>query len=1659
MSDKGSVYQKGGGGTNFEQLVQTAFVITLIVRGIFPGIRDGILKEVAFQVTNRGFETDDLMAKVESHQGTHKILAQIKHEIIISSKNDVFNQVIAAFWNDYNNEIFDKNNDRLVLIKGGLTKDERHHVKMLLNWAKCKATANDFISEVKRISEKDKWLGVFRTSLQLANNNTALTDDILWDFLKCVDLLDYDFQNDVSVDKTYFLNIIKLAKRRTSNKSESDIWDNILSFVSGCNPNGGSVTLDSIKNEDFYLQFDNARLDPARRAVEKLLSDSKSILASIRNTIGDYHLPRTQVTEELYESINRNSITIVTGKPGVGKSAIVKDTLSQILTEDNCFVFRADQFSVPVLSNVFSKSGLTEPLQEIFFNLSLSHNKIIFIDSLEKLLESDPECAFRELLVLLRKYPHIKLIATSRDYAHNLLLLKFGIEYGEINIVDIPPLKKDEIKCIAKSFPVLSEVLKNDKISDILACPKYIDFVLKSSKRQNENLSMPSLRELKNNLWNSLVKDYLTTIDGMPGRRESAFIDIAVNRAKTMTLFYRPFNPDDAALEKLRRDEIIVEDNNNGHYSPAHDILEDWALEKYISQVYERYSNMAEMLANIGTEPAIRRAFRLWIEDMLLDGYNKIENIVDYSLDYSGNDKYWADEILVAIFKSSDCSMFFEKYKNQLLGNDYNLLKRCLTLIRTCCKEKVVIGNQSLLIPIGTGWMGMMRFLQHNLNTDTIWNDIIGFLNDWYYKLLFQFERINNEELVAAKSIVIQYIQKIEMCDSYRELESYKTEEVVNILFDLVDISKEEISNLVNESMEEKDSETCGAQHLHKKVIEACLSGIGHIRLLKAMPELIIQVAERHWKYEPPKESDFPHDMSPIFFKDSLNEEECWGFKYDMNYFPSGVYKTPFYTMLLVQPRKALDFIIDFLNYSVEFYVHADCNYKLEIGQIEMELNDGTIVKKWGSIELWESFRGLSVTNHLMESLLMGLEKYLLDVAERNTGTNIEAVQFIFDHILKNSNNVAPIAVLASIAMAYPNVPGKTMLPLFKNKEFYDWDRNRALQESQALSPLDPRNSSAQEERFKLNKLPHRTMYKRGLEDFVVLYQFNIKTLNKELFAIFDKFKITCGDDVLWKKSVAEMDTRNYQVGEFDAKLGGFPVMPKYEPEVKAFIEDNHSEQVEFNKTINYSSLLRNVLNGNNNIDFAQWCEIFDCYGNSHYRIFDSPVSLAKLGLGSFSESLSDRQREWCVHTISDTIDKIARDIFDPSFGPKLDYNIMEKDEALSSFHLLIQNANSKRDKDELIKGMIALLLSQSNNSEIKQYIKYIQKDFSIHFPDETLIIRNNLFKYASFKQKYNPREIRKTIIANFLDKIDLTDNPIDLSIEELKKCDVSILIDCILISPYKECGFLLQHIMPVIIESLSQNKKAGGHRLSYMAEELSGLELYLASYFLSEEIDKTKPAFISLINAASQHDGNNPQGIMNVLKFLNYIIDFIVLKFYDSGNAKEHIDSITVEKHFWALWNVLYEELPESGIHPLTKKILFDIDYLQRDIAGKPNLNNWVALKNGKQFYRKVLLTKGRNNLQSAINIMSTVGGYLLPEGVDWIAKIIRYNEAQSMCLKTFQGDRLILRLYNDHIASIKNNKKLMDNYIYILNHMIDLGSSNAYYIRENVITYKKAV
>jgi len=1684
MSDKGSAFQKGGGGTNFEQSVQTAFLTTLIIRGNVPCIASGELSEVALQVTNRGYETDDFMATAKSTSGEHRLLIQVKHDISFTADNEKFKEVITAFWKDYNNtSIFDKTRDKLIVVKNGLTKEERNHLKSLFNWATNHATETDFISEVNRIKGKKDRLAVFREILKEANNNIALTDKEIWEFLKCVDVLEYDFLNEGSVDKSYFLNLIKLSKSKNSTASEKEIWDSIFAYVATLNPNGGSATLESIKKEDFYKHFDNAKLSPYLKAVEKLKSDSKEILRPIKTSIGkgenEFKLPRTEARENILDALSYSQHIIVTGKPGVGKSAEIKEVLQKDFPNASVFVFRADQFNESTIANVFSSQGVNETIQDIFSCISLIPEKIIFIDSLEKLLEADPECAFKQLLALLQEHPEIKIIASSRKYAVDLITLKFGIDKNVTSIIDIPTLDEAELKLVSENFSQLNRVLKNDKIKKLLQSPKYLDFSILALSKTKDDYANVSLTEFKDKLWNSLVVDSTNTKNGLPIKREEAFKEIAVKRAREMKLFTKPDKSDAEAIACLENDEIVFQENNNRKYSPTHDILEDWALVKYISSNFEDFPKPKDLFSNLGNEPAIRRAFRLWVEDYLIDNISKINELIKATVADQTIEKYWADELLIAIFKSENSNLFFTAFEKELLAGNAVFFNRCLHIIKTCCKESdPKTSSSNFLLPIGSAWKETLFFIQkHIAQLDVIKLSILNFLTDWYFRLLFQYNKIENAELEAVKYIVLHYLREIEEEKEFWQEENAKNKStnLIIILLDLAKISKEEIKQLVGRAFaNEENRDSWKLNSFYENVIEKCLSGIGNQRLIKELPELIVETAWKNWKYIPPKETDLPSDIR-FLSRQSLRDEECWGIRDKHSFFPSGVYKTPVSNLLIFHPMIGLKFIIDFINYSVDFYVNATCEYKHKISQIEIELNDGTIVKQWAAWELWAAYRGSSVTNYALESILMSFEKFLLEMAKRKTDVSKENLKFIYDYVLKNSNNVAPLAVLTSVAIAYPEEVEEAMLPLLSVKELYEWDLSRALQENSALAPMDNHISFAQKERWESNQLPHRKKYQRGLRDFILDYQFNVRRLNKEIHQIFDKLKKqNQNNDIVWKKNLIEMDIRNHKVGDYDEKLGGFPIQPEYDEDVSNFIASNKDDFEAQNITATYSALISKAYEKKEAISIEKWNECYNYYSNPQNLdiLFSKPITLAILGLGEFSSDISKEQTSWCLETIVNAIVSILQDTFNRDYSLNKSVSLMEKEIALSSFHLLMENVADDEDKDGIIAMMISMLFAPFADHEIDKITQYVREIFFEHYPIEAKRVWLGLIKYSNYKKanpkfhRYQDEESLKEVLdkeKKFVQQISSNKNlKFDLSEISLEKCEGYLLARAFVITPYdtsnKDFESFIKHFIPILTSDLQHEENYSYNHdkeeRQIHSQSVLDAEFYLAELLLKANSELSKSVLDLIIDPIYQLELPNLRRRDDLFEFSSKVPEYVIYKLDDIiANSTEEDLNQKLITNFWALWQHFFDKIKASGKQYFLATLFLDIKW-------KETSTHWKPLENKRDFYQSMVKDLGKHKTTSILNVFSTVGEKtFLPESISWLVDIFKSEVDTTVALLYPSAERLIKRLYYNHISIIKNDKKLIDDYVWILNRMIDLGSSEAYLFRENVITYKTHV
>ena len=69
-------FSTGGGGPNFENQVQTLFVVLMLMEGVVPGLPAFPIKRIKLQGRYEGYNTDDFIVFVEDQSGEQKSVLQ-----------------------------------------------------------------------------------------------------------------------------------------------------------------------------------------------------------------------------------------------------------------------------------------------------------------------------------------------------------------------------------------------------------------------------------------------------------------------------------------------------------------------------------------------------------------------------------------------------------------------------------------------------------------------------------------------------------------------------------------------------------------------------------------------------------------------------------------------------------------------------------------------------------------------------------------------------------------------------------------------------------------------------------------------------------------------------------------------------------------------------------------------------------------------------------------------------------------------------------------------------------------------------------------------------------------------------------------------------------------------------------------------------------------------------------------------------------------------------------------------------------------------------------------------------------------------------------------------------------------------------------------------
>ncbi|MDQ1636978.1 MAG: hypothetical protein QOF62_317 [Pyrinomonadaceae bacterium] len=1313
-------FSTGQGGANFETRVQAAFTTLLLTGRVSPCLPSWPITKLKLQGAYAGFRTDDFIvyAKDPVSDREARLLAQIKHEISFTETDENFAKAIGAAWNDFNDPtVFTAGTDAIALVTGPLSAMDINHVRVLFEWARCSQDERDFLDKVNRVGGRTKKgkLEIFRKDLTVANGGQNVSDKQLWEFLRSYHLLGYD----LDTENGGTLSLLQSLIGQSSNQNPASVWSQIVDAVQSANQSAGTITLETLPREI------REAFDPRRSQwdsdLRKLKDHGDYIVNGIRTSIGGVHVTRSELLAKLLDASERSTFVLINGSRGAGKSTLVREFFDYMQGRAPVFCLRTEDLDQPHLDNVFSSIGLGSSIRDLEAGFALMPKRYLLLESIEKLLELQNSSAFTDLLQFLKTHPGWTVVATGRDYAYQQIVFNYfqpaGLSHTSMPITNF---NDSEIQRLCESLGPLMAFAANPSLKPLLHNPFFAELAYRVTEAGTEFSADQGEKEFRAAVWRDVIAKEQVRTGGLPLKRRQTFVDMAVARARRMVYGVPERDFDSEAVLKLEEDDLVRREHSRGLVSPAHDVLEDWALEQYIEDIYQQsFDDVPKFLAAVGDEPAMNRAFRLWLYQKLRLG-DDVKALILSILTNPNLQRYWQDETISAVLLSDDPYSFLTELGDRLFDNEAELLKRFCFVLRISCKTP----NQDLirqlgankpgaylfLQPFGSGWSAIVRFLFENKEhlPDGLTAHAVAVLEEW--SSMIHIEADMPEAAREAGLLALSLLTPLK--DSYRDEGKHLTK-LLSVIIKTVPAIRDEFEELLNSDVFAKRARR---PHYVDKFCKMALGTFDTVFLCKTVPDTVVKLALQEFFVD--ESEDDPHEMW------HLDVEHCFGLHaYKHEFFPASGAKGPFQHLLRFHPQKGLDFTLELLNRAGDKYAHSNLdsedrnttilrNPRSTSGEeIEIVLDDQTSVKQCCSGRLWVAYRGFSVVPYLLQSALMALENWLISLAEQPSLR--ESVEWAFDHILRNSNSVMTTGILASLAAGFPKLLGKAASPLLRCPALYGIDMARTLREHGGnetdwfSSPLqdDPLAKLYTAERRTAALRPWRQEH---LETLLTRLQFG--DLRTEALAVVDELRAKAPATENWRFRFYRIDTRDWKATEDrENKRIIFESQP-----LEADLEKLQQESQEI-KALHERFMRMYVWTGKafhrekpDQEYFSTWNDALEeakslaeiikqkSVGDLSKLYIGSVVKAAAIFLRDHSSEMTEADASWCADTVVDVV--LSNVDSDDSLvaADKTDFDGAAS--AASVLSILFDLAKSDEEK-RFAKQLIAIALTHKNAS------------------------------------------------------------------------------------------------------------------------------------------------------------------------------------------------------------------------------------------------------------------------------------------------------------------------------------------------------------------------
>jgi hypothetical protein len=1417
--------------------------------------------------------------------------------------------------------------------------------------------------------------------------------------------------------------------------------------------------------QDLFFNLESSGFD----LIDEIVKHNENILQAIQTEINfngnQIKIERSGIIEQLNYSLEGSENIIISGEGGCGKTAVLKEFYNTFSTSFPICIFKATELNVSNINELlrFNNNFTFDHFFEVY---EKEQKKVFVIDSAEKLAELANNDILNNLIQLLINNGWNIVFTTRYSYLNDLSFHITENYQLSCKAIDIPLITVDELSQISEKNNFILPENENFflRLTNLFYLNEYIKYYPKIDKEGN-------FRNFSDLIWKKKIQNSNIQRDNLHLERDRSLIYITKKRCESGLFYISPDTLPQSALFHLKQDEILGYDETHNGYFITHDIYEEWALDKIISRTYANHFNVSLFFEELGNSLPIRRAFRLWMSEQLSENSNEVETFVHNIFVSADISQFWKDELLVSILLSDYSDYFFNFFETNIISEEFKTLKRILFLLRIACTEIATTKNFHSTAPKGKGWEVVIAFIDKYKNSffENNLPLILPILTDWTkYKKEGETTRISG-------LLALSIIEKTETIEKFY-IDDKAQEKIINVIFNSSNEISPELKNIFEKVI-------ANQWRSHNSPYEGLCSTILSrpylaLDLIKKLPLSIIQLCSLFWRKSTKKKHPFEPDGYQMETKYGLADE------FRFNYSPASAYQTPIYWLLQNSFYPTLDFIIEFTNDAVESYRKSDYG-KDDVTEITLHIEDEQI-KQYLCGAFWGAYRGFSspVVPYLLQSVHMALEKILLELAELAETKILEKVLL---KLLK-SKSASITAIVCSVVLAHPDKFYNVALVLFKTLEFFHMDSSRSLNEYQAKSlysigyGLD-RDIFYNDERIRTCEDSHRNL---NLERIFLNYQFcgitnftedqNTDFINS-LYKIVDVHKENLKQESQSENHtlyilLARMDRRNLSakiLGNEDNKF-----IVEFKPNNLSEEQVQQSEQSVRNveDTFKYSFLRTwgdfiSNREQTNNAKLSEYDsnplmalletkqlvqELKD--GRKAMGIFDYSIPghvCSKLMI-QYKDILSQDDKDFCNEIILSSISRL--------FSDDYDYQISDGVEAsINAIPALIQIY--PEDNESCISILVLSLFDTTPIGYYKRICDYAIE--AIHksnlWQTDPVISQKILLSFCILKPLYDSiyKKKRKELgnwqrISKESIFTELENQHPDFSFDDLTFEQINI-------------SALSIHDLEIIYQLIPSNTKDKDHLAIYQKSLHN-----LASSLLQDRRSYRE----------ENEDSDIYKERLNIFKrYASFIlerekneIDIYLYPFIDSFQTSEETVSFLNEiifaqdrmnhyEQFWQIWNSLHPAFiavckNSGGYH------LNDITwtYLLAWTYCRENIDEWHSLKKENLvLYKNTAEELGHQPavLYSIAKILNTIGSKFTQEGIDLIYLIIfknRYLKLGKLQSNTeYYLERFMRKFIFINKKQIKQDVRLKNKVIPILDFMIERGSIHGYLMRESIL------